>query len=125
MAEENFRSGIARALEDFAMAFPETSNSPSCVNRSFRARKKGFMFLGEKDTGVLRLMVKLDAGIESANAVAEANPDGWSVKGPGWITGNFTDDEAPPLDVMMEWIDESYRLLAPKTLVGELNARQD
>lgn len=125
MAEENFRSDIARALEDFAMAFPEASNSPSCVNRSFKARKKGFMFLGEKDTGVLRLMVKLDSGVPSAKAVAEANPDGWSVNGPGWITGNFTDDEAPPLDVMTGWIAESYRLLAPKTLVAELDARED
>ena len=107
------------------MTYPEVSESPSCVNRSFKARKKGFLFLGEKETGVLRLMVKLGSGVESAKAVAEVNPDGWSVKGPGWITGNFTDEEAPPLDVMTDWIDESYRLLAPKTLVAELDARED
>ena len=107
------------------MTYPEVSESPSCINRSFKARKKGFLFLGEKDTGALRLMVKLGSGAESAKAVAGVNPDGWSVKGPGWITGNFTDEEAPPLDVMTDWIDESYRLLAPKTLVAELDARED
>jgi hypothetical protein len=125
MAAEQFNSPIAQQLQAHAMTYPEVSESPSCVNRSFKARKKGFLFLGEKDTGALRLMVKLSSGVESAKAVAEVNPDSWSVKGPGWITGNFTDDEAPPVDVMTGWIDESYRLLAPKTLVAELDARED
>lgn len=125
MAAEQFNSPIAQQLQAHAMTFPEVSESPSCVNRSFKARSKGFMFLGEKETGMLRLMVKLGSGVESAKTVAKGNPDGWSVKGPGWITGNFTDDEAPPLDVMTAWINESYRLLAPKTLVSELDARDD
>lgn len=121
MAAEEFESPLAQALQAFASTYPEVSESPSCVNRSFKARKKGFMFLGEKPDGVLRLMVKLDSGIDSAEAVATEHPDEWKVSGPGWITGNFTDDSAPPLETMKEWIDESYRLLAPKTLVKLLD----
>lgn len=121
MAAEHFVSPIAQQLQEIASGYPEVSESPSCVNRSFKARKKGFMFLGEKDGGVLRLMVKLDEGIGSAQEVAEANPGEWKVGGPGWVTGNFTDDTAPPIETMAEWIDESYRLLAPKTLVKQLD----
>lgn len=121
MAEEHFTSSLAQALQEFASSYPEVNESPSCVNRSFKARKKSFMFLGEKPDGMLRLMVKLDDGIESAQAVASENPDGWKVGGPGWVTGNFTDDTAPPLETLTAWIDESYRLLAPKTLVEQLD----
>lgn len=121
MAAEEFESPVARQLQEFATGYPEVSESPSCVNRSFKARKKGFMFLGEKETGIVRLMVKLDEGIDSAQKVAQANPDEWKVGGPGWITGNFTDATAPPVATMTEWIDESYRLLAPKALVKELD----
>lgn len=122
MAAEHFESPVARELQAFASTYPEVTESPSCVNRSFKARKKGFMFLGEKPDGTLRLMVKLDDGVGSAESVADADPDGWNVAGPGWITGNFTDATAPPIETMKDWIDESYRLLAPKTLVKQLDA---
>ncbi len=121
MAAEEFTSTLARSLQAVASSYPEVNESPSCVNRSFKARKKSFLFLGEKPDGMLRLMVKLDDGIESAQAVASENPDGWKVGGPGWVTGNFTDATAPPLETLTAWIDESYRLLAPKTLVAQLD----
>jgi len=120
MAEE-FTSATALALQAIASSYPEVSESPSCVNRSFKARKKSFLFLGEKSGGLLRLMVKLDAGIESAEEVAEQHRGEWKVDGPGWITGNFTEATAPPIDTMAAWIDESFRLLAPKTLVAQLD----
>ncbi len=121
MAAEKFESPVAQQLQEFASGYPEVSESSSCVNRSFKARKKGFMFLGEKPGGVIRLMVKLGDGIDSAEAVARTHPDEWKVSGPGWITGNFTDATAPPIATMTAWVDESYRLLAPKTLVKELD----
>lgn len=121
MAAEEFESSVARQLQAFASKYPEVSESPSCVNRSFKARKKGFMFLGEKPDGLLRLMVKLDEGIASAQAVSEERPGEWKVAGPGWVTGNFTDDSAPPIETLQAWVDESYRLLAPKTLVKQLD----
>ena len=31
-------------------------------------------------------------------------------------------DEAPPLALIKEWIDESYRAIAPKKLIKELDA---
>jgi hypothetical protein len=31
--------------------------------------------------------------------------------------------ECPPVEVLLDWIEESYRTIAPKTLVRELDAR--
>ena len=33
------------------------------------------------------------------------------------------DADAPPLDLLLECVEESYRAIAPKTLVKELDAR--
>jgi hypothetical protein len=32
-------------------------------------------------------------------------------------------DTTPPLDVLKDWVEESYRLVAPKKLVAELDRR--
>jgi hypothetical protein len=34
-----------------------------------------------------------------------------------------TDDA--PVDLLLDWIEESYRTIAPKTLVKQLDARAD
>ena len=36
---------------------------------------------------------------------------------------HFTDDDHPPVDLRLECVEESYRAVAPKTLVRELDAR--
>jgi hypothetical protein len=87
-----------------------------------QSQKKSFLFLGEKPDGQLRLMVKLNDGIASAQAVAEQNPDEWNVGGPGWVVGNFTDGSAPSVETLTAWIDESCRLQVPKKLLAELDA---
>ena len=40
----------------------------------------------------------------------------------GWVTIKVQPDEAPPLALIKEWIDESYRAIAPKKLIKELDA---
>lgn len=125
MAElEEFASPIARRLREVASAYPEVSESPSCVNRSFKAANKSFLFLGEKPDGMLRIMVKLDDGLDSARKVeAEADADdGWSVGKGGWVTGNFTEATSPDVALLTAWIGESYRLQASKKLLAQLDS---
>ncbi|MEZ0227421.1 MAG: hypothetical protein ACAI25_02270, partial [Planctomycetota bacterium] len=31
----------------------------------------------------------------------------------GWVSAHFDVDEEPPLELLREWIDESYRAVAP------------
>ena len=42
----------------------------------------------------------------------------------GWISAELTPDDSIPLDMLLEWLEESYRAVAPKRLIAELEARQ-
>jgi len=115
---ERFTSDVLQSLRDHALAFPETSEGSSCVNRAFKVRKKNFVFLGEKGDGMCRVMVKLGPSLEAARARTDA---GLSVGKTGWVTWNFPGDQAPEAALLAAWVEESFRVLAPKTLIRQLD----
>jgi predicted DNA-binding protein (MmcQ/YjbR family) len=39
----------------------------------------------------------------------------------GWVSVPFSTDGGPPVPVLSDWIEESYRLVAPKRLLKELD----
>jgi hypothetical protein len=49
-----------------------------------------------------------------------ASPTGHGLGRSGWVTASFGAKDAPPLDLLEDWIDESYRAQAPKKLVATL-----
>ena len=109
------------ALRDFALRYPEAEEGIACAGtaaekRTVKARNKAFLFLG-----LTEAMLKLDDSLPEATALAAKHPTGCKVGAHGWVTVKLGDD-AVPLEVLEKWIDESYRLLAPKQLVGLLPA---
>jgi hypothetical protein len=62
--------------------------------------------------GVIRL--KLDESLAEATKLAAKEPHRYQVGANGWVAAKWSGDQALPLDVMTRWIDESYRLMAPK-----------
>jgi predicted DNA-binding protein (MmcQ/YjbR family) len=66
--------------------------------------------------------VKLDESHGQALAAPGAEPSGYGLGRAGWVTIPFR-DTTPPLDVLKDWVEESYRRIAPKTLVAELDER--
>lgn len=115
---DDFRFPISQALRAHALRFPETSEGTSCVNRAFKVRKKNFVFIGEKADNV-RVMVRLK---DSAEAAAGLGDPRVVVGKTGWATLNFAPDDAPDLALMQAWIDESFRALAPKTVLKAWDA---
>ncbi len=115
---ESFTQPISERLRARALALPETSEGTSCVNRAFKARKKNFLFVGEKPDQV-RVMLKLDRSLEQARALADPRV---GVGTNGWVTVLFPPGDVPHPDLLTAWVEESYRLLAPKTLVKQLGA---
>ena len=63
MAAERFQHEVILGLRSRALAFPEVVEGDSCVKRSFKARKKGFLYLGETADGY-NVMVKLGPSID-------------------------------------------------------------
>ena len=103
-----------------AMGYPETEATPSCNKTAFKARKKSFLFLGE-EVDSYNVMVKLGDSRPEAEALAAESPEKVSV-GPHWITAEFTEDELLPSEMVQRWGDESFRLVAPKTLIKKLDS---
>lgn len=115
---ETFEHPICARLRDAAIALPEVSEGASCVNRAFKARKKNFLFVGEKGDAI-KVMVKLGPSLEEATAMADPRIEPGTF---GWITCRFGADDPLDADLLERWLVESYRLLAPKTLVKQLDA---
>lgn len=110
---DHFTDPIASALRDHALTFPETTEGSSCVNRAFKVRKKNFLFVGEKEDGSCKVMLKLGPSLGEAGGLDE----GVDLGSNGWTTIRFAAADRPDLDRLRRWVDESYRLLAPKSLI--------
>ena len=121
MAGQHFQHEVVLQLRSRALALPEVVEGDSCVKRAFRARKKGFLYLGETEDGY-NVMVKLGSSIEEARTLAAARPDSWSVGKGGWAILKFDAAERPPDGLLERWMEESYRLQAAKALVAILDA---
>jgi predicted DNA-binding protein (MmcQ/YjbR family) len=84
--------------------------------------KKVFAFLGTDDGDDPGMSVKLRESREQALLSPGAEPTGYGLGDAGWVTIPFAG--APPLPVLRDWVEESYRIVAPKRLVAELDASQ-
>jgi hypothetical protein len=106
-----------------ALQYPEAKEGIACAGtslekRTIKARNKAFLFLGPKD-----LMLKLGESLADARKLASREPDRYQAGASGWVKVNLENHPPPPLEVLERWIDESYRLLAPRALVASLPAR--
>ena len=81
-------------------------------------RGKVFVFFGQE--GGQRLTVKLDESHGHALALDEAERTGYGLGRSGWVTLPLA---AASFDVLCDFVEESYRLVAPKGLVAELDGR--
>ena len=82
--------------------------------------KKVFVFMGMADGDGLGLSVKLPASGPMALLLPFATPTGYGLGKSGWVSARFAPSDNPPLALLREWIDESYRAVAPKTVVAKL-----
>lgn len=108
------------ALRRHALTYPETHEDFPWGERVIKVKKKVFLFLGSGDGG-LGLSVKLPESSTLALMLEFAKPTGYGLGKAGWITAQFGPKQRPPLDLLTEWIDESYRAVAPKKLVARLD----
>jgi predicted DNA-binding protein (MmcQ/YjbR family) len=88
-----------------------------------KVRGKVFVFFGRPETG-LGLSVKLPDSNLLALDLPFASPTGYGLAKSGWVNAQFAPREKPPVDLLKKWIEESYRAVAPRRLVAELDARK-
>ena len=108
----------AKVLRQAALAYPETVEDFPWGERAFKAAgKKVFMFLWEGEDGV-SLSLKLPFRSEEALAMKGAEPTGYGLGRAGWVTFRYAPKGKLPLDRLTDYLDESWRAVAPKKLAA-------
>ncbi|HWC66209.1 MAG TPA: MmcQ/YjbR family DNA-binding protein [Thermoanaerobaculia bacterium] len=122
----DFRAA-ARALRAFALGLPGTSEHFPWGERVAKAGGKVFVFLGADPVpgGPLGLSVKLPVSNAEALDLPFVRPTGYGLGRAGWVTAKFEPPARPPVALLEAWIEESYRAIAPRRLVAELDARAE
>jgi predicted DNA-binding protein (MmcQ/YjbR family) len=107
-------------LMKLALGYPEAWEDHPWEDTVVKVRKKIFVFVGMYD-GKLSLTVKLPESRDFALSNEWATPSGYGLGRAGWVTVQITSGSDVPIDLFEEWVDESYRAIAPKTLVKQLD----
>ncbi|HVD14157.1 MAG TPA: MmcQ/YjbR family DNA-binding protein [Actinomycetota bacterium] len=115
----------AATLRTFALGLPGAwEDFPWEDDRTAKVGKKVFAFLGSAEPGDrYRISLKLPDSVEQALALDCCEPTGYGLGRASWVTVDVSAADCPPVEVLLDWIEESYRTIAPKTLVRELDAR--
>lgn len=109
---------VEASLRRFALDFPDAHEDFPWGERVVKVRKKVFVFMGLADGG-LSLSVKLPESQHIALMLPFTEPTGYGLGKSGWVTARFEPKEKPPEDLLLEWVEESYRAVAPKKLIAE------
>lgn len=109
------------ALRDFALTYPGAHEDFPWGHRALKVKGKAFMFMGAED-GSLGLSVKLPHSNAAALMMPFATPTGYGLGKSGWVSASFPKGQQPPMEMLRQWVDESYRAVAPKKLVAQIGA---
>jgi predicted DNA-binding protein (MmcQ/YjbR family) len=109
-----------RALRAKALSFPETTEEFPWGERAIKVRGKVFLFMYAAD-GKLSLSLKLPHSADAALLLPFCAPTGYGLGKSGWVTSKFEKRDARPIDVLLEWLEESYRAVAPKKIAAQLD----
>ena len=108
-------------LETFALDLPGAfADMPWEGDHVAKVGKKIFVFFGSGEPPTIA--VKLPESADHALATPGAVPTSYGLGRHGWVTVPVGRPEAPP-DLLQDWIEESYRAIATKRLVDELDSR--
>jgi predicted DNA-binding protein (MmcQ/YjbR family) len=111
-------TALTRTLRAHALRFPETREDfPWEDDRVIKVKKKIFVFLGDRSIGV-----KLTHSNQAALGLPFVTPMAYGLGRSGWVTVDLSKSRKPAIDLLKAWIDESYRAVAPKTLVARLTS---
>lgn len=109
-------------LLTFALSLPEAVEDHPWNETVAKVRKKVFVFFGG-DPSANRITVKLVESHGHALSIEGAEPSGYGLGKAGWVTVPV-DAEGVDIDLLCDWIEESYRIVAPKRLGAVLDAAQ-
>ena len=119
MSTRKWTARIENRLAKKALGYPEAVEDDPWGHRAFKVREKMFLVLGGTDE-FLSVTVKLPVSNADAVTLPFAEPSGYGLGKSGWVTSVFRKGDVVPFELFDEWIDESYRAVAPRKLTALL-----
>lgn len=113
-------------LREFALGLPESHEDHPWGESVVKVNKKIFIFLGmdepnEKWGPSFSVKLRTEAH-DHALAVKGAEPSGYGLGKSGWVVVPLT-AELPEIEVLLDWVEESYRAIAPKRAIKLLDSQ--
>ncbi|MDO9487351.1 MAG: MmcQ/YjbR family DNA-binding protein [Sphingomonadaceae bacterium] len=112
-------AALETRLRAAALAYPEAVEDHPWGESAFKVRGKVFLFLHSGETEISCSM-KLPVSREFALVWDFAAPTGYGLGKSGWISCKVGPDTEVDPELLLGWLDESYRTIAPKKLVATL-----
>jgi predicted DNA-binding protein (MmcQ/YjbR family) len=104
----------------FALSLPEAVEDHPWGEDVAKVRGKIFVFLGSGTPPSRRMSVKLAESHGHALSIEGAAPTGYGLGKGGWVTVPLR-GPGVSIDLLRDWVEESYRIVAPKRLVAALD----
>lgn len=111
-----------RELRAFGLAYPGThTKSPWPGHLDLAVNDKTFAYLSLEGEP-FSISCKLPSSSHMALLLPFCKPAAYGLGKSGWINAQFPAGKPLPVDMLKEWLDESYRAQAPKKFVKQLDA---
>ncbi len=108
------------ALREIGLSYPEAYEEFPWGQRAIKVKKKIFFTVNADPEG-LGLTLKLPNSGKEALLLPFTEPTHYGMGKYGWVTARFGPKEEPPMFLIRDWIEESFRAVAPKTMVKLLD----
>jgi predicted DNA-binding protein (MmcQ/YjbR family) len=116
-------AALREKVKQFALSLPEAVEDHPWEEDVVKVRGKVFVFLGTSGPAATRRMtVKLEESHAHALSIDGARPTGYGLGPSGWVTVPLKADGVD-LALLRDWVEESYRIVAPSRLVATLDQR--
>jgi predicted DNA-binding protein (MmcQ/YjbR family) len=118
MPKEN-RAAVAKKLRSHALSYPETTEAFPWGESAFKVKGKTFVFM-RAEPNELSFSVKLLKSRKKGLALPGSEPTHYGLGAKGWVTLRPT--EKTSLELLLTFVDESYRAIAPKRVLAQLES---
>jgi predicted DNA-binding protein (MmcQ/YjbR family) len=119
--DEDLRELLCLAAE----RYPQSSFEFPWGERVAKVNKKIFVFLGSDDATTPTVSLKLPDSAHHALSLGGARSTGYGLGRAGWVTLDLAVRDAPDAELLLDWLEESYRAIAPKRLVALLEQHEE
>jgi len=112
---------VRDALLKYALSLPGAWEDHPWGETVAKVGKKVFLFSGVGEDGVFGFSAKLPESNDAALATPGAAPTGYGLGQAGWVSIKCSAKDVGNVGMYRAWVEESYRAVAPKKLIKELD----